>query len=447
MRAILPAPGLRRIVLAYTVTKLGTWFGIGALTLAVYNHTHSAVWVSVVMIVPLLPALLAPALVARVELSPRRGTLSVLGGAQAAAAAVLAVLLWHFWLPGILLLVALNGPVVNAIGALLRSEAARAGAGAGAITRASQSQRTRAEPPTEQQAAHSANAALNASLAVTAVAGPALAGITVERLGAAAAMCLVAAGFAVCALLMSTLDPYVEEAERSVRARLAAVRAHLQTAPKLRNLLLTQAAALVFFESGFPIEIAYAKSTLRVGESGWGVMVAVWGVGMIAGSLIFARAEGRLGRMLTAGTLAVGVAYVGFACAPSLALACVAAFVGGVGNGVQWASLLGAVQRATPERLLGRMMGAVEAIGAASPALGLCLGGAITAIASPRIAFLAMGLGACATTASFAIIGGTPGPSRANVLSHEPHGPGDRGHAHPAVSRTAGGTAQAEPVK
>jgi MFS family permease len=284
-------------------------------------------------------------------------------------------------------------------------------------------------------------------LALTAVAGPALAGITVESFGAAAAMCLVAAAFAVCALLVSTLDPYVEEAAVSVRARLAAVREYLQTAPQLRKLLLTQAAALVFFESGFPIEIAYAKSTLKVGEGGWGVMVAVWGVGMIGGSLIFARSERRLGRMLIAGTLAVGVAYLGFACAPALAPACVAAFVGGVGNGVQWASLLGAVQRATPQRLLGRMMGAVEAIGAASPALGLCLGGAITAIASPRIAFLAMGLGACATTAAFVVIGGVPGRSRAGILWHEDHDVGDPAPARAAMARTTGGTAQAEPVK
>ena len=38
----------------------------------------------------------------------------------------LAVLLWHFWLPLVLLLVALDGTAALTAGALLRSETARA---------------------------------------------------------------------------------------------------------------------------------------------------------------------------------------------------------------------------------------------------------------------------------------------------------------------------------
>ena len=74
-----------------------------------------------------------------------------------------------------------------------------------------------------------------------------------------------------------------------------------------------------------------------------------WGVGAVLGSLVFARSVRRpLGAMLSAGTLAVGLAYVGFAAAPSLAVACIAALIGGLGNGVQWPSLISIVQRLTP---------------------------------------------------------------------------------------------------
>ena len=52
--------------------------------------------------------------------------------------------------------------------------------------------------------------------------------------------------------------------------------------------------------------------------------------------------------MLGAGTFAIGLAYVGFGVAPSLALACVAALVGGIGNGLQWPSLISIVQPLTP---------------------------------------------------------------------------------------------------
>jgi MFS family permease len=105
--------------------------------------------------------------------------------------------------------------------------------------------------------------------------------------------------------------------------------------------------------------------------------------------------------MMSAGTLAVGLAYVGFAAAPSLLLATAAAVVGGVGNGVQWAPFVSAVQRLTPQRLQGRVMGAVESIGALSPALGLSLGGALVALSSPRAAFFVVGAGAVLTTIAF----------------------------------------------
>jgi MFS family permease len=129
---------------------------------------------------------------------------------------------------------------------------------------------------------------------------------------------------------------------------------------------------------------------------------------MIVGSVIFARSQRHLWRMLSAGTAAVGLAYLGFTAAPSLPYACAAAVVGGVGNGVQWASLLGTVQSITAERFLGRTLGALEAIGSASPTLGLFAGGAIAGLANPRVAFAAMGIGACVTTAAFVAIGRMP---------------------------------------
>jgi sugar phosphate permease len=126
-------------------------------------------------------------------------------------------------------------------------------------------------------------------------------------------------------------------------------------------------------------------------------------VGQIGGSLLFARSDKRsLGAMLTLGTLAVGAAYIGFAASPTLTLATVAALLGGVGNGVQWASLIGTVQLLTPERLHGRLMGAVESIGALCPLIGLPLSGLVMALSSPRVTFLVFGAAVTATTLGFA---------------------------------------------
>ena len=74
-----------------------------------------------------LPAFVVPAVVARVEASDHRGELSALYVFEGIVTAALAVLrLWHFWLPAVLLLAALDGTAALAASALLRAELARA---------------------------------------------------------------------------------------------------------------------------------------------------------------------------------------------------------------------------------------------------------------------------------------------------------------------------------
>lgn len=407
---------MRRIIAGYTVNRLGTWLGAVALSLAVYDHTHNAIAVAGLLIAAqALPAFIVPALVARVEASPRRGELSGLYFFEGVTTIALGVLLYHFWLPAILLLVALDGTAALAASALLRTEAARAGREHARTEAAhgSQSEQGRNNPrvggssvsieDAEQQAEQKVNAAVNVAFSAVFVAGPILGGALVAGAGAPTALFLDAASFLICGALLVDLRPHVEEAEGStVRARLRAAWDFINKAPALRALLLTQTAALVFFESAAPIEVAYTKSTLHAGDRGYGLLVTMWGIGVVAGSIVFARAERRsLGRMVSLGTVAVGLAYVGFAAAPSLAVACVAAVVGGAGNGMQWAPLVSAIQLLTPSQLHGRVMGAMESLGAISPAIGLALGGALVAITSARTAFLVVGLGAALATLAF----------------------------------------------
>jgi MFS family permease len=411
----LQSPRLRRIVTAYTVNRLGTWFGFVALSVAVFEQTHSTVAVAALLIAAqVLPAFAAPAIVARIEAADRRGELSGLYLFEGVATTALAVLLWHFWLPAVLLLVALDGTAALAASSLLRAAAARTARAQATARGASGSEPHSLSEADAQAAERRANAALNIAFSVTFMLGPVIAGVVVAAAGGPAALLIDAASFLVCGALLTHLRPHVEEAEgASVRARLLVAWRHINDVPALRALLLAEAVALVFFEFSPPIEIAYAKMTLHAGTRGYGLLLAVWGVGVAIGSLIFARSSQRpLGAMLSAGTLAVGLAYIGFALAPFLALACLAALLGGIGNGVQWASLISAVQRLTPPRLHGRLMGAVESLGALCPAIGLSLGGALAALSSPRTAFLVAGLGATATTVAFMRLS-LPGPEPA----------------------------------
>jgi MFS family permease len=398
----LKSPRLRRIISAYTVNRLGTWFGFVALSVAVFDHTHSAIAVAALLISgQALPAFAAPALAARVEASPRRGVLSGLYVFEGIVTTLLAVLLWHFWLPAILLLAALDGTAALATSALLRAETARAAREQAQVDW--DGERGKDLEAFTQAAERQANATLNIAFSATFMLGPAVAGVVVATAGAPAALFIDAASFFICGAMLLDLFPHAEEAKGvSVRERLRAAWQYVHAVPALRALLLAEAIALVFFDSAGPIEVTYAKMTLQAGDRGYGLLIASWGVGVVLGSFIFARSPKRgLGVMLTGGTLAMGFAYIGFSAAGSLEVACIAAVLGGVGNGVEWASVISLVQRLTPPALHGRLMSAVESIGALSLALGLSLGGALVALSSPRTAFLTVGIGAVAMTLPF----------------------------------------------
>ena len=395
------SPRLRRILFAYTVNELGTWFGYVALALAVYDRTHSAIAIAGLFVARgLLPALLAPVLVARTERSERRGGLAGLYLIEAALTVGLAALLWRFWLPGVLALVTLDGIAAVAATALVRAAAARvaieeAGGGVAAGTAPAQ-----AAADTAQR---QANASLNFSFMIMLAVGPAIGAALVHAVGGPTTLLLDAGTFIVCAALLVGVHTYVEEMiESSVRARLAAAVRHISEVPQLRVLLITEAVAIVFFASVEPVEVIYARATLHAGALGYGLLLGIWGAGAALGAVVFARSVHRpLAPMLTGGTLLVGLAYLGFAAAPTLAIACVAAAVGGVGNGIQWPSLISAVQQLTPGGLQGRIMSAVGSMGALCPAIGFALGGSLVAIGSPRIAMGVAGIVAALTTGVF----------------------------------------------
>jgi MFS family permease len=429
----LPASArLRRILLAYTVNELGTWFGYIALAVAVFDATHSAVAVAGLFIAGrLFPALLTPALVARSEASTRRGGLSRLYAIEVLTSVALALQLPHLLLPAVLVLVAIDGTAGLAANSLLRAAVAHIAA--------------EEAPEGVEVAQRKANAALNIAFTGAVTIGPALAGVFVAAAGGQAALYLDAATFAVCAVLLLDLRPHIEETATSVRRRLAVAWEYLHAVPQLRALLLTEAVAVIFFASAEPIEIIYAKQTLHTGNVGFGVLVAAWGAGMVLGSLFFARSVRRpLGPMLVGGTLLVGVSYTALAAAPTLAIACAASVVGGTGNSIQWPSLISAVQKLTPSALQGRLMAAVESIGGLCPAIGFSLGGAVTALSSPRVALLIAGLVASGLTLVFLRVVASGLALPATQAADEADASGEGARSAEAAASAAGVTTSAE---
>lgn len=402
--APLRRPAFRRLAASYAVNELGDWMGIVALSVLVYDSTGSALATAVLFIgTSFLPAIAAPLLVARVERPPPRFVLPVLYCGEAAAFGLLVLLAGSFSLPLVFLLAAIDGALALGARALTR-----------AVTVSLLS------PGDELRAG---NALLNVAFTGSAAAGPALAGAVVGALGVQSALLLDAVSFYAVAWILFTAGtlPQAETDEGRMRERVRAGAAYIRERPTLRRLLFAQGAAFVFFAAVIPVEVVYAKETLGTSDSGYGLMLASWGVGMVLGSGLFAIARrAPLTQLLLFSTLGVGVGYLGLAAAPTLALACAASVVGGTGNGVQWVSAVSAVQEMTESSMQARVLSVLESIGAAMPGVGFVLGGLVAALLTPRATFLFAGLGVLAIVLTAApMLGGkwleraaTPGSSQ-----------------------------------
>jgi predicted MFS family arabinose efflux permease len=382
--APLRVPGFRVLAGGYSINELGNWLGDIALAVLVFDQTGNALATALLFVgTRFVPALVAPALVTRAESLRPRLSLPLLYGADAVVFATLALLAAnHFSLGLVVALGAVDGTLALAARALTRSTSAALLEPHGLLRRG--------------------NALFNIGFTAAGALGPAIAGVVVAHAGVSAALWADAASFALVALMLVLARslPTREHTGGGWRGRLREAFDYVRGRRLLFGLLQAQAAALLFFYAVVPIEVVYAKETLGAGDAGYGWLLAAWGAGMIAGGFLFAFAQGaRIQVVIAAGTLAIGAAYLGLALAPTLGVACAVSVIGGVGNGVQWISVVHAVQELTASSMQARVLGLLEAIGAAVPVVGFFLGGALTQAASPRTAYFAAGAGVLAVMA------------------------------------------------
>jgi MFS family permease len=398
-------PLFRRLATTYAVNEIGDWMGIIALSVLVFDQTGSALATTVLFLgTRFLPAFFAPLLVTRAERPRPRFSLPIIYCGEATAFCGLALLSSpdRFSLAAVTVLAAIDGCLALTGRSLTRAVVAAL-----------------LEPHGELRAG---NALLNVAFTGGAAVGPALAGLAVAGLGVETALLLDAISFYAISWILFTAKslPQAEPEPGRVRERVRAGLAYLRERVVLRRLLLAEGVLFVFFAAVIPVEVVYAKETLGSTDSGYGLMLASWGAGMVLGSFVFAGSRRiSLPQLLLVSTLTVAAGYLGLAAAPSLAVACAASVLGGAGNGVQWVAAISAVQELTAAAMQARVMSVLESIGAAMPGIGFLLGGLVATIASPRATFLVAGSGVIATVVVMApLLGGNrlghdenPGPA------------------------------------
>ena len=305
LREPLRRPAFRRLVASLAVNELGDWMGIVALSVLVYDRTGSAFATTALFLgTGVLPALLAPILVARAEQPPPRFVLPLLYCGEAAAFGALALLADHFSLAAVVVLAAIDGSLALIGRALTRAVSrGHAGAGGRAAGRQRRPQR-RLHRWSRPRARRS----------------PAL---VVAGFGVQTALLLDAVSFYAIGWILFTDRDRCPRPSRNRDACCERVRtglAYIREQATLRRLLIAQGAAFVFFTAVLPVEVIYVKETLGAGDSGYGLLLASWGGGMVLGGVVFAVVRrAPLPHLLFFSTLTIGAGYLGMAAAPTLA--------------------------------------------------------------------------------------------------------------------------------
>ncbi len=235
----------------------------------------------------------------------------------------------------------------------------------------------------------------SAATQVTAVAGPAAAGLLLGHAGFALVYLLDVASFAVSFVAVARLPPLRPErgGEPPSLASLAGGIRYLRSSQPLAGVFVIDLSAMVF---GLPRAVfpALAATVYGGGAATVGYLNAAPGAGALAGSLL----TGRVSRVRGAGravvicVLAWGLAITAFGLARWLPAALALLAVAGAADVISAVFRMVIVQQATPDRMQGRVNSLIYAGIQGGPRLGDGEAGAAAAIGGPQFAAWSGGL-------------------------------------------------------
>ncbi len=189
-----------------------------------------------------------------------------------------------------------------------------------------------------------------------------------------------------------------DEPERNEESLLHQTREGLRAAGSTRCLrvLIAASSSILLFAGLFNVgELLLAEDTLGASSSGYSVLVAVFGLGVAAGSLVGSKggSVAEVGSRYLTGLLLSAVAFLAAGLAPTYVAALAAFAIGGVGNGLVMVHERLLLQQLVPDRLMGRVFGVKDAIASWAFGAGFVCAGALLPVIGTRPMFLAAGAG------------------------------------------------------
>ena len=252
-----------------------------------------------------------------------------------------------------------------------------------------------------------ANALISGTFSVSETAGPALGGLLVATVGIDAAFVLDAVTYLVSAALFSITPlarPQREEDGAGFGEDLKAGFTYLAGARVPFAIVLGAFLTVLTINITIPAEVFLARETFKAGNAGYGLLVGLYGGGMVLGSALMAAVGDRV-RLLPfyfVGVFASALALVGVGLSPAFVFALGALVVAGVANGTENVTTDTILQKSVPDAFLGRVF-SVRFLGfSIGEVFAYGMGGAIVDASGARFTYLLAG--AATAAAGLAIL-------------------------------------------
>ena len=395
------SPSFRLLFWSYLVSGLGTFLAVIALSVDVWDRTHSGVWVSALLIADFLPAVAIGLLLG--PLVDRLSRKRLLVGADVMRLLVFVLLTFT---------VSAGQIVVLALLAGIATGFARPAAYAGLPNLVSTEELPRA------------NALLRLAEQLTITVGTFLGGIVAAAAGPDPAYTINAVSFGVSALLLMRIPGALLQHGRAESQGYwhdlgDGIRLVVHTRALL-TVLLSWNLAMVAIGLVNVSEVVLAKESFNAGDFGFGLLFAANGLGAVVGALLASSWLERRGMNVLYG-LSIGVmgaAYFAAALAPNVWVAVAFVVVGGVGNATALVCNTLLVQRGAPDRLRGRAFTLIMGTNFAVLGLGMVIAGPLVDSLGARWVWgIAGAIGAASALTGFVLLRRDPSAAVAEPAS------------------------------
>src|SRR5215208_4638986 len=241
-----------------------------------------------------------------------------------------------------------------------------------------------------------ANALISGTFSVSETVGPALGGLLVATVGIHAAFLLDAVTYLVSAALLSLTplaQPQRKDEETGFGEELRAGFAYLAAARVPLAIVVGAFLTVLTINITVPAEVFLAKDTFGAGDAGYGLLVGLWGGGMVLGAAFVAALDDRISLMplYLSSIFVSALALFATGISPTFFLALIALTIAGLANGIDDVTANTILQRQVPDAFLGRVF-AVRFLGyGVGEAMAFAVGGLVVDAVGQRTTYLCAG--------------------------------------------------------